>query len=375
MAKVTNLNVNRDPQASGVSPNPPTGSRTPTITETLIAQGQERMDNFVVNFDQQRKREFVRARNKMLLLVGISLTAVLLYIFWGFPSWGGYIMKLRFRQIMTIAITGCAISFATMIFQAIVNNRIITPGIMGLDSLFVLMQTIVIFSVGSRTFNETSPIVHFLGSLAIMLLFSVGLFWVMFRKHNRNVFYILLLGIVFGTLFGSLTGFLQNLLSPGEFLFVADQSYASFSKLNTQVLWIAIGIFVLLCLWTIPLIKFLDVLALGQDHAVNLGINYHAKVKQLLIIVVAGVSLATATVGPMTFLGLIVMNVTIVLMKTTRYVILLPAASAIGVLTLVVAQTVVVRILESQTTVSIIINFFGGLYFLWLVFRELRKGA
>ena len=53
--------------------------------------------------------------------------------------------KIRALSLIAIVITGAAIALATMIFQTVVNNRILTPSILGLDSLYLLIQTTIIF--------------------------------------------------------------------------------------------------------------------------------------------------------------------------------------------------------------------------------------
>ena len=58
------------------------------------------------------------------------------------------------------------------------------------------------------------------------------------------------------------------------------------------------------------ILALLDVLALGRENAINLGIDYQKTLKVLLILVAILTSVSTALVGPLTFLGLLVMNVT-----------------------------------------------------------------
>ena len=60
-----------------------------------------------------------------------------------------------------MAITGVAIAYSTVIFQTITHNRILTPSIMGLDSLYLLVQTVVIFFLGSKSYNNRQQTCEF----------------------------------------------------------------------------------------------------------------------------------------------------------------------------------------------------------------------
>lgn len=66
------------------------------------------------------------------------------------------------------------------------------------------------------------------------------------QKAGKNIFFILLVGIVFGTLFKSMSSFMEMLIDPNEFQIVQDKSFASFNNVNTDLLYIAAVIFILL---------------------------------------------------------------------------------------------------------------------------------
>jgi len=115
--------------------------------------------------------------------------------------------------------------------------------------------------------------------------------------------------------------------------------------------------------------KYLDVIAMGRDHAVNLGVDYDRVVKRLLIVVAVLISIATALVGPITFLGLLVANVAYQLMRTYRHTLLIPAAVLISIVALVGGQLLVERVFTFSTTLSVIINLVGGVYFIYLLLK------
>ncbi|MFD1408668.1 iron chelate uptake ABC transporter family permease subunit [Kroppenstedtia eburnea] len=308
---------------------------------------------------------------KIILLAAASAVVVTIYLFLDLGGSWDYAFPRRIAKVLAIILTGGAIALSTTVFQTITNNRILTPGIMGLDSLYLLIQTIVIFLVGSTALTMMNNHIHFLMTVGIMVLFSGVLYKVMFQG-GRNVYFLLLIGIIFGTLFQSLSSFMQILIDPNEFQIVQDKMFASFNNINTELLWIAGALILAVTLYFLRFAKYLDVLSLGRDQAVNLGVDYDYVVKQFLIIIAVLVSISTALVGPITFLGLLVVNVTYEFMKTYRHRYLLTGSLLISIITLVGGQLIVEKVFTFSTTLSVIINFVGGVYFIYLLLKESR---
>ena len=260
-----------------------------------------------------------------------------------------------------------------MIFQTVVNNRILTPSILGLDSLYLLIQTTIIFLFGSSTLLSMNSIALFVLCTGLMMAFSLVLYHFLFKKENQNIFFLLLVGIIFGTFFGSLTTFMEVLIDPNEFQIAQDIGFASFNRINTQILWVALAILVATIVFSLKYWHCFDVLALGRENAINLGIDYQKTLKVLLILVAILTSVSTALVGPLTFLGLLVMNVTFEFVRDYRHKVLIPAAMLISIITLVLGQLLVTHIFTFRTTLSIIVNFVGGVYFIYLLLRANKK--
>lgn len=307
---------------------------------------------------------------KLGLLAVIALVLTALFMFWNIGSNWDYVLPRRTMKIFAIILTGGAIAFSTMVFQTITNNRILTPSILGLDSLYMLIQTFVIFMFGSGTLTMMNHNVHFLMTVGLMVLFSGILYKVLFKREGQNIYYLLLIGLIFGTLFGSLSSFMQVLIDPNEFQIVQDKMFASFNNVNTDLLYISAILIVLVSLYFARFMKYLDVLSLGRDHAINLGINYDYVVKRLLIVVAILISISTALVGPITFLGLLVVNVTYQFLKTYQHKYLIIGSVLISIVALVGGQLIVERVFEFTTPLSVIINFVGGVYFIYLLLKE-----
>ncbi|OLO40689.1 iron ABC transporter permease [Alkalihalophilus pseudofirmus] len=308
-------------------------------------------------------------KTKIILLAILAFSLIATFIFYNIGSNWSYVLPRRGKIVLAIIITGGAIAFSTLIFQTITNNRILTPSIIGFDSLYLLIQTFIIFAFGSTSVTMLNQNLNFLISVGAMIIFA-GLFYkIIFQREGRNIYFLLLVGIIFGTLFSSLSTFMQVLIDPNEFMVVQDRMFASFNNVKTDLLWISVIALILVTIYFIPYMKYLDVLSLGRDEAVNLGINYDLVVKRLLVVVAILISISTALVGPITFLGLLVVNVTYEFLKTYKHSYLIIGSILISIVALVGGQLVVERVFTFSTTLSVIINFIGGVYFIYLLLR------
>lgn len=310
-------------------------------------------------------------KKKMTVLSILLLLGIALFLFLGLnPNSYEYAMSRRIPKILAITLTGGAIAYASLIFQTVTENRILTPSVLGLDSVFVFIQTVSIFFIGSEAIAKVDVRISFLFSVGIMVLFSVGILGGILRKVGGNIYLLLLVGIITGTLFRSASSFLQVIIDPNEFLTLQGRLFASFNNINTDVLVISAVLLIGTMAMGMMKAKELDVLSLGKDHAVNLGINHKKLVNSMLIIVAVLISVSTALVGPITFLGILVTNLSRELLKTFKHTYLLIGAMLISSTALVYGQLMVERIFVFSTPISVIINFIGGLYFIYLLLRE-----
>ncbi|ELC8441489.1 iron chelate uptake ABC transporter family permease subunit [Clostridium perfringens] len=309
-------------------------------------------------------------RKKLILLGVIALAVVLLFLFQGLNknNWDYNISK-RVPKVIAIIITGGAIAYSSMIFQTVTNNRILTPSVLGLDSLYGFVQTLSVFIFGTSSIVMLNHKVNFGVSVLCMIFASLILYKFMFKKSN-NIYFLLLVGTVLGTLFKTLSTFMQVLIDPNEFEALQTSLYASFNNVNTDILFITIVIVLLIFAFMYDDIKKLDVLLLGRENAINLGINYDKLSKKILVVVAILVSVSTALVGPITFLGILIVNLSYEFFSTYKHSVLIAGASLMGIIALVGGQFIVERILNYTSTVSIIINFIGGAYFLYLLLKE-----
>lgn len=317
----------------------------------------------------------MRNSTKLMILAVISIVCILLYAFYDIKGGFDYAFPRRMIKITAMVVTGIAIAYSTVVFQTITHNRILTPSVMGLDSMYQVVQTLIYFFAGSMSVWVLNKYLNFGAAIFAMVLFALILYRFLFRADKHPIYLLLLIGMILGTLLGSLVSFLQVLIDPVEYLSLQSRLFATFTNVKADLLFIAIGILVLAFIYGYFLMDKLDVMSLGRENAINLGVNYDRMIMKVLILSSILIATSTALVGPILFLGLIVANLSYQYLVSYKHSVLILGASLLSIIALVGGQFLVEHILELKTTLSVIINFIGGIYFIYLLLKESRAAG
>lgn len=305
-------------------------------------------------------------RVRLVVLGILSLAAIVLYLTTDLPRAWEYALGLRGRTVAGMVIAAAAVGVSTVLFQTITANRILTPGIMGFDSLFLAIQVITAFLIGPAILVAAPPLASWGVELVLMAGTVTLLYWWLFVRRRLDLHVIVLAGLVLGVMFRSVTAFLQRLLDPDTFAIVQNLVFASFTTIDRELLLPA-GIVVtaaIASLW--PLRGSLDVLSLGESTAISLGVDHRRVVIHVIVAISVMVAASTALVGPVTFLGLLVANLAYGA-AGHRHLRSIPAAIAIGTIALVGGQLILDRVLDFGTELPIVIEFVGGMFFIILI--------
>lgn len=314
-------------------------------------------------------------RSKLVILAVIALMFMALFAFYNIQGPFSYAFPKRVERLVAMVITGTAIAFATIIFQTVTHNRLLTPSMMGIDSMYQVVQTIIYFTAGSSSIFVVSRYINFGTSIIAMVLFAIILYRFLFRADKYPIFLLLLAGMIIGTLLGSLVTFMQVIIDPVEYESLQARLFASFMNVKTELLFISLVILGAAFIFGYRLLRDLDVVSLGRDNAINLGVNYDKIVLQVLMLSSVLIATSTALVGPVTFLGLIVANLAYQYLATYKHSVLIAGASLISIIALVGGQFLVQHVFHLNTTISVVINFVGGVYFIYLLLKESRKAG
>lgn len=310
-------------------------------------------------------------RQKLLILTLLALACAAGYLLvevnFANPRLLSYAMRLRAPRLLAMLLTASAIGGASIVFQSIINNTIVTPCLLGMNSLYTLIHTAVVFFLGSGSLIAANANLSFAVDVVLMGFTATVVYSWIFKKTRHNMLYVLLVGTVLTSFFGSIQTTLTRVMDPNEYDTLLTSLVASFSNINSEVLLFSA---LLLAGITFALRKelaLLDVLTLGKDKAINLGVDYDRCVRRLLLGVTLCIAVATAMVGPISFLGLIIANLSRQLLRTYRHSQLILGSALFGMGVLVGGQLIVEHIYTYAVPVSVFITVGGGLYFLYLL--------
>lgn len=313
---------------------------------------------------------------KKLFNLGIFLGVITLCIlFWGINgSNGKFLLSLRWVKILAIILSGSCIGISTVIFQTITGSRILTPSIMGLDSLYIFIQTGIIFFIKYIPKEFNGSFIRFIFSTFCMVTLTLVLQKSFFHGEKPKILYLILIGMVGGTFLESLSNGMQIFLNPEDFLILQNLIYASYSKVEMNLLLLAYAILFGVIFFIKNDFRNLDVLALGYENSINLGLDYNKLLRKFFIAIGILVSISTALVGPLTFLGLLGVNLAKEIFPTYMHRYILVGSVIISVILLILGQFFVEKIFSNSFPVTIVINLLGGSYLMCMILRERRVG-
>ena len=307
----------------------------------------------------------------LILLGAIALIAIYMTI----ESRGNwdFVLPFRGRKVAAIIVVAVAIAVSTVTFQTITGNRILTPSIMGFDALYMLIQTVAVFSVGGTRLLQTDPHLRFLIDVLVMMLFSGILYWWLFVKANRTLHLLVLIGIIIGVLFRSFTGLLQRMIDPTDFAVLQDTGFASFNAVDPTLVGLSgiiVGLVACVVIWRN---RILDAMMLGREPAISIGVDYQREVMIVLAMTSVLVSISTALVGPITFFGLLVAHMAYQTIGSAAHRFTVPAACLYSILFLLGGQLLLERVFSFNSSLSVMIEFAGGLLFIFLLLKGSTK--
>lgn len=322
-----------------------------------------------------------QSKRRYWLVVGALVVAALLFTA-GLLSWGnpmefgtrGYwlIAERRMNSVIAMAVVAVCQAVATVAFQTVTNNRIITPSIMGFESLYVAIHTSTVYFLGAAGLNNARTLEMFVVQLVLMVGLSLILYTWLLAGDNPNMHAMLLVGIVLGGGLGSVSTFMQRLLTPSEFDLLTARLFGSVNNADPSYYPLAVPLVLVAAGLMYVNSRRLNVLGLGRDVAVNLGVNHKKHAVYTLVLVSVLMAVSTALVGPMTFLGFLVATLAYQFADTYDHRYVFPMAALLGYCILAGAYFIMNHIFYAQGVVSIIIELVGGLTFLIVVLRKGR---
>ena len=320
--------------------------------------------------DKYENKYDLKIFNTLILLIAIAL-AILYIIPLGIdPDSYWFIIKRRVLEAVAMLVVGTAIAVSSVLFQTITNNRILTPSIIGFDSLYLMICSIVVLFFHKLLVpNLVNIHIFFFLTVALMIIFSELLYKFLFIIKENTVYYVLLSGVVFSLLFRSIYTFFISIMDVSQYDALQRKLYASFDLIQYDLLAISIVIVLLAFNFVCNMIPDLNVYLIGKDNAKILGVDTDKVQIHCMRIISILVSVSTVLVGPITFLGLFAVNIMYILYKTRDHGMFLLGTTFISWIILFLGAILVERVFEFDTNLTVIINGIGGIYFIYLLLK------
>lgn len=281
------------------------------------------------------------------------------------------ILERRGYQVLAMVVSAVLIASTSLVFQTMTHSRILTPSLIGFDALFVLSQTAIVFFLGSGSVWITNPYLRFIFATGVMVILALVMYRFILKKDRNHMIFLLLVGMILSTLARSISSFLQTIMDPNAFQSVVISTEVTITNMNVSIILLAVPLMLAIIVMLYREFRYFDVMALGESEAIGLGVPYHKKMNGALIYIAFAMAIATALIGPISFLGLLAVNAAREMLKTYKHKDLMIVSSLLAIVFLVLGQTIISET-GYQTTVTVLINLVGGIYMIYLILKENR---
>jgi iron complex transport system permease protein len=280
------------------------------------------------------------------------------------------VLRIRLPRVALAAVVGASLAVAGVLFQALLRNPLADPFILGISGGAALGGIVVLaFGAGLGLAQSLVPVAAFGGALAATaLLFGITGF-----GGRVSTTGLLLTGVVFNAFASAAIVFIASLagLTEGASIFlwlIGNLSAGDLALSGWVALFLAGG---LACAF--PLARGLNLLALGEEQASQLGVDVERHKRILLLATSLMVGAAVAVSGLVGFVGLIIPHL-LRLVFGPDHRLLVPASALAGAAFLVVCDTAARTVLPGrELPVGAITALVGGPLFLFLLRRHHRS--
>lgn len=265
--------------------------------------------------------------------------------------------NIRVPRILTAIMVGCNLALAGVFLQAVMKNPLADPGITGVSSgAGIAVVAIMILRPQNILFMNFIAFIG--GAISCTVVFILA--W----KKGLKPIRMILAGIAINAILRGLTGLMFILFSDeisGPLLWLnGNLNGKIWSHVTTLFPYTTIGI-----IGSFLLIRDANILQLGDNFSINLGINISKKRLKLSLFACFLTGISVANVGLIGFIGLIVPHIARMLIGS-NHTYLIPFSALLGSVVLIIADTIT-RIIGEQIPTGIVMTVIGVPFFLYLL--------
>lgn len=248
--------------------------------------------------------------------------------------WTNIVLMTRLPQTLTAIACGAGLAVAGLEMQTVFHNPLAGPSVLGISSAASLGVAFVVLLSGTLGGGFMTQF-GILGNTALTLAAIIGAMSVMaiivyLSQRVRGNATLLIVGVMIGYIASAIIGVLKYFSSEEDIRAYVIWGLGSFARVTGGQVYVFVGLMCILLPLSMLLAKPLNMLLLGENYAVNLGLNI--KRTRLMVISSAGIltAIVTAYCGPIMFLGLAVPHICRGLFRKSDHRILLPATVFCG---------------------------------------------
>lgn len=280
------------------------------------------------------------------------------------------VLQRRITSIVSMAIAAICHSMATITFQSLTSNRIITPSLLGFEALYATINTSIVFFFGANVLLNMNNTAMFVVQILLMVGMCLLLYGTLLKDSYQDMHLVLLIGIILGTGLRSISSFMRRILTPSDFDILQAKLMGSVNNAERSYFIVAVPV-VLLCTWLLfKSSKALNVMGLGQGVPTVLGLSHKKEMLVNLVIISILMAVSTALVGSLTFYGFLVVTFTYRLVPSFDHKYLYPMSLAFAFLLITASYFLMYHVLNIQGYVSIMMEIIGGTTFLLLLLKR-----
>jgi iron complex transport system permease protein len=282
------------------------------------------------------------------------------------------LFTMRLPRIIIALLVASALAISGTVLQGITKNDLADPGILGISSGAALAVVIYIYFMNGKVYSDVSlltiftmPIIALLGAgFAAFLIYTLA--W----KKGINPTRLILMGIGINSAFSAILILFEFRFSSQDFNKIMIWTSGSIWGTSWSYVIATLPFVFIFTALIIYKARYLDVLSLGDELSVGLGVHIEKERRLLLIYTVALAGAATAVAGTISFLGLIAPHIARKLVGP-KHKLLIPTSALVSSIILLLADTIAKNVLAPiEMPVGIVVSIIGVPYFIYLIMKD-----
>lgn len=292
--------------------------------------------------------------------------------------WENILLRTRLPQTIVALGAGMALGVSGLLMQTLFRNPLAGPSVLGISSGSSLGVGFVLLVAG-QVWGFSFSRIGIWGDLAVIFASLGGAFAVLalilFISHKiGGTLSVLIIGVMIGYLSNSVLSVLKFYSMEEDVQSYVIWGLGSFSRLSVERAYLFAAITIIPSILALLLSKSLNLMALGDRYASNLGLKI--KRARLLIILCAGTltAIVTAFCGPIIFIGMAVPHLAKLVSRTSNHLYLICNACILGAATALLCN-LLARLpgMESELPINSVTAFIGAPVVISVIWKKRKE--